>query len=147
MILIDKPQRKTLERRSFLAASLGFNPGAKPRVPFEILVNFDSIADNVRNILFFRKGDYLDDPDFGVGLQDYLFDNQGEQFTLPLQQEIRRQIGRYEKRVVIRLLHLFTPQNADDTVVIDMDLLVSGFQLNGLGTAGGNFTLQQGGNR
>ena len=25
-------------------------------------------------ILFFRKGEYLDNSDFGVGLQDYLFD-------------------------------------------------------------------------
>lgn len=144
MVEVSKPDRfPVVDGRSYIASSLGFTTGVRGRPLFSILTNFESIRDNLRNILFFRKGEYLDDMDFGVGLQDFLFDNVGEQFNLPLSQEIRRQIGKYERRAIVRQLNVFNPKWATDTVIIDMELLIAGSLFQGNATAEGGFTLIQ----
>ncbi len=111
--------------RSRFAGGIGFNAFTPNRQPFGIQANFDAVRDNLRNILFFRKGDYPDKPDFGVGLQDYLFDNADELLNLALSQEIRRQFAKYEPRCIIRLLNVGTPKWDDQSVVVDMDLLIN----------------------
>lgn len=144
-ISITKPTRTPqFNGSSFLASSLGFTTGNTFRPPFSILTNFDSIRDNIRNILFFRKGEYPDDVDFGVGLQDYLFDQEGPQFNLILSQEIRRQIGKYEKKATIQQLNVYTPAWADDSVMVDLTLIISGSLFSAAASPGGTFTLQPG---
>jgi phage baseplate assembly protein W len=107
------------------------------------LTDIDSIRDNIRNILFFRKGDYPDEPEFGIGLQDFIFDPADELLRTSLGQEIRRQIVRYEPRVTIRVLTVTSPKWADDTLQIDLDILVGNIPLTGLATASGTFSLSQ----
>ena len=128
---------------STLASSLGFNSFSPNRQPFGILTNFDSIRDNLRNIIFFRKGDYLDNPDFGVGIQDYIFEQDTSDLQLILSQVIRQQINKYEPRAIVRVLNITTPTWADDSILIDMNLLINNvpFTLNATGSGG--FVLAQ----
>lgn len=104
------------------ASSLSATTFAGDRIPFSILTGLNSIKDNLRSILFFRKGDYPDEPDFGVGLQDFLFENEEETFKIALEQEIRRQIGRFETRARIKGINVFLPKFSDDGAIIDLIL-------------------------
>lgn len=143
MVDFVKPKPPAVEGRSFLASSLGFNAFSIGRAPFEILTDINSIRDNIRNILFFRKGDYPDEPDFGIGLQDFIFDPADELLRTSLGQEIRRQIVRYEPRVTIRILTVTSPRWAQDSLQIDLDVLVGNIPLTGAATASGTFSLSQ----
>lgn len=149
MVDIDKPtQLPNFGGSTDIARSIGFGVGVfrgrnDNRQLFQILRNVNSIRDNIRNILYFRKGDYYDDPDFGVGLQDYLFDPQDEVLTLALNQEIRRQIRKYENRVKITTLRIFSRLDADNAIFIDLVLDVNGTSLQGNGDTRGNFSLFQ----
>lgn len=148
MVDIIKPTRiPNVDGTSNLASSVGFGvsvfKNARARQLFQVLKNVASVRDNVRNILYFRKGDYYDDPDFGVGLQDYLFDQNDEFFRLALDQEIRRQIRKYESRVRITTLQVYEPDWVDHAVVVDLVLDLSGIRLEGTASSGGTFTLQQ----
>ena len=129
--------------KSIFASGIGFNQYAPSRQTFSLLTGYESVRENIRNILFFRKGDYLDNSDFGVGLQDFLFEQADEVLRIALTQEVRRQISKYEPRVVIRSLSVTTPKWADDSIVIDMDLLVNNVPLTGTAGANGSFNLSQ----
>ena len=143
MVDLVKPTPPAVEGRSYLASSLGFEAYTTGHVPFAILTDLPSIRDNIRNILYFRKGDYPDNPDFGVGLQDFLFDPADELLRVSLAQEMRRQISRYEPRVTIRILNVTSPAWAEDSLVVDLDLLVGNTPLSGVATPSGTFTLSQ----
>jgi phage baseplate assembly protein W len=142
VIDIVKPVRPpNVTGSSIFSSGFGFNTFTPQRKQFALLANFDSIRDNIRNIIFFRKGDYPDNPDFGIGLQDYLFEQADEVMRIALNQETRRQISRYEPRVVIRSISVSTPSWADDAVVLDIDLLVNNIQLSGAASASGGFSI------
>lgn len=146
MVEIVKPSRPPkLQGSSDLASSIGFGvspfgPG-RPRQQYQILKNLSSIRDNIRNILFFRKGDYYDDPDFGVGFQDFLFDQNDEVLRLAMEQEMRRQIRKYEPRVRITTLLIFEPRWVEHAAVVDLIVEVAGQRMNGMGDTRGNFDL------
>lgn len=142
-MIIEKP-KVNLKSGINLAGSLGgFNAFSNNKTLFAILTNFDSIRDNVRNILFFRKGDYLDLPEFGIGLQDYVFEQNDELLSIALNQEIRTQIGRYESRVTVRSLSISSPSWAEDGLVVDIDLLFNGTVLGVTATGSGLFNMEQ----
>lgn len=142
-MIIEKP-KVSIKNGINLASSLGgFNSFSNNTVLFAILTNFESIRDNVRNILFFRKGDYLDLPEFGIGLQDYVFEQDDELLSIALNQEIRNQLGRYESRVTVRSLSISTPAWADDSLVVDIDLLCNGTVLSVTASGSGLFNMEQ----
>ena len=144
MVAIIKPLiPPNVQGDSIFSAGISFNSFTPNRKPFDFLANFDSIRENLRNILFFRKGDYPDNPDFGIGLQDYLFEPLDELLSLSLNQEMRRQISKNEPRIIIRVLNLSTPAWADDSLVVDMDLLANNIPLTGIAAANGTFSLSQ----
>ena len=144
MVDVVKPDvAPNVAGKSIFSAGIGFNAYTPDRVLFGLLSNFNAIRDNLRNIIFFRKGDYPDNPDFGIGLQDYLFDPADEVMRLALGREISRQIARYEPRVTIRSLDVSTPTWADNAVVVDMDLLVNNVPLSGVAAATGTFVLSE----
>lgn len=128
---------------SVMASSVGLNAFTPNRTPFNVLLNFDSIKDNLRNIIFFRKGDYLDDPDFGVGIQDYVFDQNDQDLKIVLGQEIRRQINKYEPRAVIRSLNIYIPDWDTEALVVDLDLLINNVPFTLAAGGSGGFTLSQ----
>lgn len=143
MVDIVKPATLPIVASNALfASSLGFAQQNKPRQPFSILTNFNSVADNICNILFFRKGDYPDLPDFGLGIQDYLFENGVEEtFQVAFSQEMRRQIAQYEPRATISSLNIYVPQDNDSAVTIDAQLDIMGVQFSLNANANGIFTL------
>jgi phage baseplate assembly protein W len=129
--------------RSVFSSGIGFNQFGPTRQAFGLMSGFDAIRDNLRNILFFRKGDYLDNSDFGVGLQDFLFEPADELLRLALNQEIRRQIAKYEPRLVIRSISVTTPAWADDSIVVDLDLMVNNVSIGAQAGANGYYNLTQ----
>ena len=133
----------TVTGSSVFSAGIGFNQYGPVRQNFSLFAGFNAVKENIRNILFFRKGDYPDNSDFGVGIQDFLFEPADELLRLALSQEIRRQIGKYEPRVVIRSIAISTPSWADDSVVVNLDLLINGVVLSGVAGANGVFNLSQ----
>jgi phage baseplate assembly protein W len=143
MVQITKPAvLPTVASNALIASSLGFAQRNIVRPEFSILTNFDSIADNICNILFFRKGDYPDLPDFGLGIQDYLFENGVEEtFQVAFSQEMRRQIAQYEPRATVSSLNIYVPQANDSAVAIDalIDIMGVSFDLTAAGN--GIFTL------
>lgn len=148
MVEIVKPTRvPNLAGSSDLASSVGFGVSpigpAAVRQQFQVLRNISSIRDNIRNIIYFRKGDYYDDPDFGVGLQDYLFDQNDELFRLAISQEVRRQIRKYEPRVKIVTLNIYEPDWVDHAAVIDLVCEVANIRLAVSADNQGNFSLNQ----
>ena len=128
---------------SVFASGVAFNQYGPPLQPFGLLTGFASIRDNLRNILFFRKGDYPDNPDFGVGIQDYVFDQNDEVLSLALSQEISRQIATYESRVTIRGINISTPAWADDSIAVNLDLLVNNTALVVTAGSNGIFNISQ----
>lgn len=142
MVQITKPESvPQIEPSKRLASSIGFSaPPGVNRQQFSILSNFDSIRDNVTNILFFRKGDYPDNPDFGVGLQDYLFDPDDEVLRIAVEQEVRRQVAAYEGRAKITAIRLYIPNWLENALVIDLVLEINGVAFRGVGVDG-NFQL------
>ena len=67
-------------------------------------VGFDQIPANelsriinqhLKFILYTRPGESISDPTFGIGLEDYLFLNQGESNLRMLTSRVKKQIGRY----------------------------------------------------
>lgn len=128
---------------SVFSSGIGFNSYGPTRQGFGLLANFESIKENIRNILFFRKGDYPDNSDFGVGLQDFLFEPADEILRISLSQEVRRQISTYEPRAVIRNVGVSTPSWADDSIVVDLDLIVNNVVLTGQASSNGIFNLSQ----
>ena len=133
----------TVTGSSVFSSGIGFNQFGPKRQSFALMSGYNSIRDNVRNILFFRKGDYPDNSDFGVGLQDFLFEQNDELLRLALNQEIRRQISKYEPRIVIRSISITTPSWADDSIVVNLDLMVNNVVLSGVAGANGSFNLSQ----
>jgi phage baseplate assembly protein W len=133
----------TVTGSSVFSSGIGFNQFGPKRQNFALMSGYNSIRDNLRNILFFRKGDYPDNSDFGVGLQDFLFEQNDELLRLALNQEIRRQISKYEPRIVIRSVSITTPAWADDSIVVNLDLMVNNVVLSGVAGANGAFNLSQ----
>ena len=129
---------------SIYSSGVGYNTyGPQTRQTFGINTGFNAIRDNVRNILYFRKGEYLDNSDFGVGLQDYLFEEEDELLDLALSQEIRRQFSTYEPRVLIQTLTIGTYAWADNAIAVNMRLLINQVVVTGLAVSNGNFNLSQ----
>ena len=61
----------------------------------------NAIKQNMKMLLLTRKGEYVWDPNFGVGLHAYLFENDATISTGFLEGEIRNQSGTYMPYVQI----------------------------------------------
>lgn len=60
-----------------------------------------AIKQNMKMLLLTRKGEYVFDPNFGIGLQNYLFENDVTISTPFIEGEIREQTARYMPYVQI----------------------------------------------
>lgn len=109
---------------------------------FDILGGIDAIRDKLRNILFFKKGDYPDDPNFGVGLQTFLFENRTTTLNIALQREIRAQVSRYESRASVNRINIFAPDWDEEAIVIDLEITALGQQFIASATANGGLSFQ-----
>jgi phage baseplate assembly protein W len=60
-----------------------------------------AIKQNMKMLLLTRKGEYVWDQDFGVGLHDYLFENDATISSSFLESQIRSQVSKYMPYVQI----------------------------------------------
>lgn len=68
------------------------------------LKNLDELAAigrSINHILYTRKGEKLYNSEFGVGLEDYIFEINNFALTDALKTNIRNQIRNYEKRIIL----------------------------------------------
>tara|TARA_B100001094_G_C18189058_1_gene805909 strand:+ start:897 stop:1280 length:384 start_codon:yes stop_codon:yes gene_type:complete len=56
---------------------------------------------HIKNIVLTNPGEKISDPDFGVGVKGYLFENFSNNITQALSSRLRRQISRYAPHVEI----------------------------------------------
>lgn len=75
-----------------------FNPTLKP-----LLVDVESIYQSLYNILNTKKGERLFEPEFGISLEDYLFDLADDVTALAILQEVVTAVTKYEGRVEVDL--------------------------------------------
>jgi phage baseplate assembly protein W len=61
----------------------------------------DAIKQNMKMMLLTRKGEYIWDPKFGVGLHSYLFESDATISTSLIEGEIRKQSSTYMPYVTI----------------------------------------------
>ena len=87
------------------------------RDPFEvgqeILTNTASVFQSIQNILTTRKGERLFNPEFGIDLEDHLFELMDDISEIEIEREVTEAIRLFEPRVAI--LHQFTKITPDPT--------------------------------
>lgn len=72
------------------------------------IYDIDVIVNSINKILRIQKGTYLDDPDFGVGLEKYLFEPADRQTIDAITHEVKQAIANYERRAKIQIDIRFT---------------------------------------
>lgn len=65
------------------------------------LRDIEAVKGSIRNILNTRPGEKPFDPEFGCGLQDYLFEPNDTITRYQIAQEIERSLGRFEPRIKV----------------------------------------------
>lgn len=64
-------------------------------------MNKDSINQNLENIILTNKGERVFFPNFGVGIERYLFERLNDSLMNSLYTEIISQIAEFEKRIIV----------------------------------------------
>lgn len=65
------------------------------------IYNVDVIINSINNILRITKGTYLDDPEFGVGIEKYLFEPADQTTLSAITNEVKSAISVFERRAKI----------------------------------------------
>jgi phage baseplate assembly protein W len=81
-----------------------------------------AIKQNLKMLILTRKGEYVWDSNFGVGLHDYLFENSSTISTQNIESEIRNQITTYMPYVDVRGLSVSI---GDDQQVLNVKVQFS----------------------
>ena len=76
-------------------------------------------------LLLTRPGEYVMDPDFGVGVQNYLFYQEGSDIISQLLSRINQQVQKYMPYVGITNLQFNTDELVDNKLSLRIDFLVS----------------------
>ena len=107
--------------------------GFAPRLPLErsledgygLLKNVRSLAQqNLKMLLLTAPGERVMDPNYGVGLRRYLFENDTPDLETKLTQAITRQISIYMPYIEIRELLILTPRDVEDMPDNSMQLRI-----------------------
>lgn len=89
--------------------------GIAPRLPISIddmgnlqntLTLKENVQQNLKNLILTSPGERIMDPSFGVGLRNYLFENQSQATTAKLESAIMGQVDTYMPFVEIEQLVL-----------------------------------------
>jgi len=75
----------------------------------------DAIKQNLKMLLLTRKGEYVMDFNFGVGLQQYLFENSNTIDFSSIESEIRKQVATYMPYTTIESLSV--SEGEDETTM------------------------------
>lgn len=92
---------------------------------FEDSETIDAIKQNLKMLLLTRPGEYVMDPDFGVGVQNYLFYQEGSDIISQLSSRINQQVQKYMPYVGITNLQFNTDELVDNKLSLRIDFLVS----------------------
>lgn len=84
------------------------NPTERP-----LVTDGQAIAQMIEDLMSTRKGERLFDPEYGLDLQDYLFDLMDEQSGVVVFREIRSEVRKY--------LPIVEVMDAQSSVIIDPD--------------------------
>ena len=84
---------------------------------FELYESLDDVKEvtkfHIKNIVLTNPGEKISDPDFGVGIKSYLFENFSNQTVQNLNSRLRRQINVYAPHVDILSIQI-TPTEDDN---------------------------------
>ena len=69
------------------------------------------VLQNLKMILLTSPGERIMDPEFGVGLKNYLFEQNVQQVHGDISARIKRQVKKYLPSVEINAVDFFTPEN------------------------------------
>lgn len=85
--------------------------------------NVDAVKMSLRNIILTNKYERLRQPDFGVGIRDYLFENFSPELINNLETSIKDQIERYEPRAKVQEVTV-TPNDENLTLFVSITFYV-----------------------
>jgi phage baseplate assembly protein W len=107
-----------------MEALYGNNIGAE-RVKNDLNVSYDiqAVQNSVVNILTTKKGQKILNPDFGIGLDAYLFEQVSDSIATVIYTEILNAIQRFEPRVQITTLQVI-PIQEENLYQINLGLRV-----------------------
>lgn len=92
----------------------------------KVVQNADAVKAAVRNILLTRKGERVMLPNFGSGIQDYIFEAMDQDLTGVIAQQVKQDIETWEPRVEVQSVKLQT--NPDQqTVAVQVYYRVIGY--------------------
>jgi phage baseplate assembly protein W len=100
--------------------------GIAPRLPVTItdqegLLNTKTIEENVkqnlRGLFLTSPGERIMDPEFGVGLRRFLFDQNIPSNRAKIENRIRDQIDKYMPFVIVRELNVFSGDSRNSNLV------------------------------
>ena len=79
---------------------------------FREIYDVNVIVNSINNILNIPKGSYLCDPNYGVGLEKYLFEPADDITRQNILNEVKNAIANYEKRATIQTeVYFFSNKN------------------------------------
>jgi phage baseplate assembly protein W len=97
----------------------------------------DSIKQNLKNLLLTAPGERIGDPDFGVGLRNFLFNIKDESVSFQISSRIHQQLSKYMPfveikddyysemdgdTVFVRIYYFITPLEKEDIIDLSINL-------------------------
>ncbi len=95
------------------------------------------INQNIKNVLFTRKGEKISDKSFGVGLQTFLFENNSDNVILKIKKEINSQFSKYLSYLTIVDLNITRSSLNENRIDISLKYRAGNLQEEVNFTAGG----------
>lgn len=78
---------------------------------------YESTAQNLRTLVLTIPGERMMDPDFGVGLRDYLFEQDTPTLKSGIRSTINNQVRRYLPFVNIRGINVLAPEDTGTSLL------------------------------
>lgn len=79
----------------------------------------ETISQNFKTLMLTAPGERIMDPEFGVGLKNYLFENSHQGTYAEISTRIRYQTSKYLPFIEIQDITIKTPQNASEDVALN----------------------------
>jgi len=96
-----------------LTPKLPLTLGSSENGTYKLLQNYkDLIKQNFKNLIFTAPGERMMDPNFGVGIKKFLFENDGPELYSSISARIDEQVDTYMPFIIITDISFVTPQMA-----------------------------------
>lgn len=89
----------------------------------------DEIKQNLKTLFLTAPGERVYDPNFGVGLRSYLFENKSPELDDVIKNRIRQQIDRYMPFVSINDASVFESPDIDNVLYVKFDYFIKTLNL------------------